>query len=160
MCEVTGSTLPRPLSWAGDEAEAAVTGRDPALERAGGSGGGARFTRRREDFVCVNCDEPVRGNGYTNHCPRCLWSMHVDVSPGDRAAECGGLMRPAGVLFEGGQYILAHECVRCGFQRRNRSAAGDSTQSLAALMGRPVPTPPSLSPYSHTAPRRPRRGRG
>lgn len=134
-----------------------MTGRDPVPERMGDSGGGARFTRRREDFVCANCGEPVRGDGYTNHCPRCLWSMHVDVSPGDRAAECGGPMRPAGVLFEGGQYILVHECVRCGFQRRNRSAVRDSTHALVALMGRPVPTPPGQSPRVRTSARRSRR---
>src|SRR3954452_24116834 len=69
---------------------------------------GARFTRTREDFTCGNCGAAVRGNGYTNHCPRCLWSRHVDVDPGDRAADCGALMRPVGVLFEGDQHVLVH----------------------------------------------------
>ncbi|MFA5023297.1 MAG: RNHCP domain-containing protein, partial [Candidatus Paceibacterota bacterium] len=30
------------------------------------------FKRQIEDFVCEHCGEKVVGNGYTNHCPRCL----------------------------------------------------------------------------------------
>ena len=100
---------------------------------------GARFTRTREDFVCGHCGAQVRGNGYTNHCPKCLWSRHVDVDPGDRAAECGGLMRPVGVLFEDGEHVLVQECERCGHRRRNRAARSDDRTALAGLFGNPVP---------------------
>ncbi len=102
---------------------------------------GARFTRRREDFTCEHCAAAVRGDGYTNHCPRCLWSKHVDVSPGDRASGCGGSMEPVGVLFEDGRHVLVHRCLSCGHLRRNRAAANDSRDALAALFGRPVPSP-------------------
>jgi len=40
-------------------------------------------------FVCAVCGfqvPPVTEGGYRNHCPRCLHSLHVDESPGDRAA--------------------------------------------------------------------------
>lgn len=113
---------------------------------------GARFTRTREDFACEHCGAAVRGNGYTNHCPKCLWSKHVDVAPGDRAAGCGGLMRPVGVLFEGGEHVLVQRCVRCGHQRRNRAARGDSRVALAALFGMAVPDPPPPRP-DHRRPR-------
>ena len=53
----------------------------------------ATFIRKTEDFICEHCGREVRGNGYTNHCPYCLWSKHVDINPGDRAAGCGGLKR-------------------------------------------------------------------
>ena len=53
-----------------------------------------QFVRRREDFVCEHCGTKVVGDGYTNHCPKCLWSKHVDIMPGDRAEDCQGLMRP------------------------------------------------------------------
>ena len=79
-----------------------------------------KFQRRIENFVCENCGRTVTGNGYTNHCPECLYSKHVDIAPGDRAAECGGLMRPIGSELSGGDYFVQHECVRCGFRRRNR----------------------------------------
>ena len=38
--------------------------------------------------------------GYTsrNHCPFCLWSLHVDENPGDRACECGGEMGIPGLM--------------------------------------------------------------
>ncbi|MBV9164205.1 MAG: RNHCP domain-containing protein [Pseudonocardiales bacterium] len=100
------------------------------------------FLRRREDFTCLHCGTPVRGNGYTNHCPRCLWSRHVDVNPGDRAAECGAAMEPIGALSEGGEIIVVHQCLACGHSRRNRSALDDDRDVLLELFGQPVPDPP------------------
>jgi RNHCP domain len=99
------------------------------------------FTRRREDFACLHCGTVVHGSGYTNHCPRCLWSRHVDVNPGDRAAECGGGMQPVGALSQRDGIVLVHRCVVCGHSRRNRSAADDDRAALLALFGRPVPDP-------------------
>ena len=62
------------------------------------------FIRKTEDFICENCGAVVVGNGYTNHCPACLYSKHVDRSPGDRAADCGGLMEPVAVALKRGDY--------------------------------------------------------
>ena len=68
-----------------------------------------KFQRTIEDFTCEQCNFAVKGNGYTNHCPKCLWSKHVDVNPGDRAATCGGLMEPIGAeVGGGGTYHCAH----------------------------------------------------
>ena len=50
------------------------------------------FERNVEDFVCTVCGQQVEGNGYTNHCPKCLSSLHVDINPGDRASSCYGVM--------------------------------------------------------------------
>ena len=102
----------------------------------------ARFSRRRENFTCAHCGRRVTGTGYTNHCPSCLWSRHVDVDPGDRLAECQGLMEPIGVLFENGRHIVVQRCVDCGHTWRNRSSPADASAVLATLMGRPVPDPP------------------
>lgn len=49
-----------------------------------------KFQRTTENFVCEKCGFIVEGNGYTNHCPNCIWSKHVDIHPGDRASLCGG----------------------------------------------------------------------
>lgn len=100
-----------------------------------------RFTRRVEDFTCGNCAREVRGNGYTNHCPYCLWSRHVDVFPGDREETCQGLMEPVGVLVSGDGHVIAHRCAGCAVIRHNKSAATDSRAALTALLGRPVPDP-------------------
>ena len=89
-----------------------------------------RFARTREDFHCTQCGEFVAGNGYTNHCPACLWSRHVDVRPGDRQATCRAPMRPRQVLDERGEFVIVHECVACGSLRRNRAAPEDDLSSL------------------------------
>ena len=55
-----------------------------------------RFTKNDGGFICANCGAEVVPLRYTsrNHCPRCLCSLHLDVNPGDRAADCGGIMDP------------------------------------------------------------------
>ena len=64
------------------------------------------FQKNVEDFVCGNCGGEVVGNGYTNHCPKCLWSKHVDINPGDRAEKCGGMMKPISVIKTKGDFSL------------------------------------------------------
>ncbi|WP_285661133.1 RNHCP domain-containing protein [Actinorhabdospora filicis] len=99
----------------------------------------AAFTRRIEDFTCAHCRREVKGTGYTNHCPRCLYSRHVDVNPGDRAAECGGMMAPIAAMLKGEQWIVMHECEACGHRRPNRCSPRDDRDLLIELMGRPFP---------------------
>lgn len=91
------------------------------------------FQRNIEDFRCEHCGEHVKGNGYTNHCPTCLYSKHVDISPGDRAATCGGLMEPIQVEQTGEGYELTHQCQKCGHTKINRSDALDDFEVLVAL---------------------------
>ncbi|WP_420871372.1 RNHCP domain-containing protein [Lysinibacillus xylanilyticus] len=43
--------------------------------------------------------EPLTNGSFRNHCPKCLFSKHVDTVPGDRASTCKGLMRPIGVDY-------------------------------------------------------------
>lgn len=93
-----------------------------------------RFSRCRENFVCGKCGQKVVGNGYTNHCPYCLFSKHVDVNPGDRQNQCFGLMEPIGVEIEQGEYILTHRCLKCGIIKRNRSVSNDSFETILDLV--------------------------
>ncbi len=83
------------------------------------------FTKNIQDFECENCGKTVTGNGYTNHCPKCLCSKHVDINPGDRQADCQGLMTVVNIELKGDQYILTHKCKKCGFSRRNKAAPED-----------------------------------
>ena len=92
-----------------------------------------KFTRTIEDFICGNCGREVYGNGYTNHCPVCLWSKHVDINPGDRAQTCGGLMKPIEVTKAGKEFMILHHCVRCDFERRNRVVADDVFETVIKL---------------------------
>lgn len=92
-----------------------------------------KFQRTSEDFTCDQCGFFVLGNGYTNHCPKCLWSKHVDVNPGDRAAVCGGAMEPIGVELDGGEYTIQHRCVACGFERKNKVSKEDDFNAVLQL---------------------------
>lgn len=76
-----------------------------------------------ESFVCAHCAATVPRAGRTarNHCPFCLHSLHVDVVPGDRAADCGGLLVPDGAVLAGGVWTLHHRCSLCGAERRVRA---------------------------------------
>lgn len=92
-----------------------------------------KFTRTKEDFTCENCGQKVRGDGYTNHCPDCLYSKHVDIHPGDRAEECQGMMRPIDYLMEKGDIYIVHECLHCGFIKKNKLHTKDNKEALANI---------------------------
>jgi len=92
------------------------------------------FQRTTENFICENCGAMVAGDGYTNHCPQCLYSKDVDVNPGDRASKCGGLMRPVGVETKKDGYVIIHRCMNCGKEKRNKAAKNDSVEMMISIM--------------------------
>ncbi len=91
------------------------------------------FQKRVENFVCGNCGEYVVGDGFTNHCPKCLWSKHVDKNPGDRMEKCGGLMEPIGVDQKRGEFVLIHKCLKCGTIKRNKVSPNDDREVLLKI---------------------------
>lgn len=91
------------------------------------------FIKKIEDFKCEHCGAEVTGKGYTNHCPKCLWSKHVDVEPGDRQAECGGLMRPTDLYYHSGKWIICQRCESCGFTRNDKIREEDDTEEVIRL---------------------------
>ncbi len=103
-----------------------------------------RFTKNDAGFVCCHCGKEVLPLGYTsrNHCPFCLWSLHIDVLPGDRANTCRGAMRPISAEPDPRRgYILYHRCERCGETVRNRAAheakvQPDDLEQIIALTAR------------------------
>ncbi|MDZ7798959.1 MAG: RNHCP domain-containing protein [Patescibacteria group bacterium] len=92
-----------------------------------------KFQRTKENFTCERCGFLVQGSGYTNHCPKCLWSKHVDINPGDRQASCQGLMEPVGVKVKSGEYVIVHRCSLCGFEKRNKAAENDNFNEILKL---------------------------
>ena len=88
------------------------------------------FIKKREDFVCGHCGAKVKGNGYTNHCPRCLWSRHVDIIPGDRKSECGGLMEPVEIEKDRKEFNIIHKCIKCGHTKKNRTSEYDDFDEI------------------------------
>ena len=93
----------------------------------------AQFKRTKEDFVCDVCGTVVHGNGYTNHCPRCLASKHVDVNPGDRLSDCHGVMEPVRFELRKGKEYVIQKCVKCGHERANKVAPEDSREALRSV---------------------------
>ncbi|MBR4205432.1 MAG: RNHCP domain-containing protein [Clostridia bacterium] len=97
---------------------------------------GKRFTKNDSGFVCANCGKEVPPLRYTsrNHCPSCLCSLHLDVNPGDRAADCGGVMDAVFAEPDAKRgFILTHRCRVCGAVRRNKAAADDDREKLIRL---------------------------
>ncbi len=90
-----------------------------------------KFQKRVENFICENCGEEVIGNGFTNHCPKCLYSKHIDINPGDRMANCEGLMKPIDLEQKNGSFVIVHKCEKCGFIRKNKVCEGDNYIQLA-----------------------------
>ncbi len=97
------------------------------------------FIRQAEDFTCAHCGAFVKGNGYTNHCPQCLWSMHVDIEPGDRAESCGGMMEPIGIEIRPKGTIIQQRCIKCGRIWKNSAAENDNAAVLIAISKMPPP---------------------
>ncbi len=100
-------------------------------------------------FQCKNCErkiskEKVIGTLYRNHCPHCLYSIDIDLSPGDRNSKCKGVMMPIGLTFkkEGkdkygkqrqGELMIIHECKKCKKFSINRIAGDDNSDSILQI---------------------------
>lgn len=99
------------------------------------------FTKVDEDFICEFCYRIVKGDGYTNHCPHCLISKHVDeLIPGDRQSQCGGLMKPIAAQIKSGRFIVFHRCTKCNKMTRNKAGKNDNVELLVELSAKPVKT--------------------
>lgn len=54
-------------------------------------------------------------SSHRNHCPNCLSSLHLDIKPGDRESDCGGIMDTIGVwVRKNDEWEIIHRCRRCG----------------------------------------------
>lgn len=102
---------------------------------------------RAESFRCRRCRLDVTadapGTAHRNHCPNCLWSRHLDDSPGDRAADCGSSMEPIAICVRGdGEWVIVHRCTGCDVVHLNRSAGDDNPLMLLRLAVMPLARPP------------------
>ena len=101
----------------------------------------------RRIFVCNVCARTVfpngAGSGHRNHCPYCLSSQHLDIEPGDREADCGGVMEPIAVWVEKTANGRSFTAARfAGALSSNRIAADDNPMKLMSLAMKPVSSPP------------------
>lgn len=79
------------------------------------------------------------GTRHRNHCPHCLWSVHLDDTPGDRASLCRGGMEPIAIWVDPrGEWHVVHRCGTCRTIHVNRIAGDDDERALLALAVRPL----------------------
>lgn len=94
------------------------------------------FIHKNEEFVCENCGfKNLLGNQIRNHCAQCLYSKHLDKEvPGDRLADCGGLMRPVSVFYKPSKgFMINFLCVKCGHTYVNKVLQGDNQELVSEI---------------------------
>lgn len=97
-----------------------------------------KFKRTIENFKCEHCGEEIKGDGYTNHCPFCLWSKHVDVNPGDRANECGGMMEPVKAFYEKDHWFATQKCEKCGEMKKIKLRDNDNLKVVEEIIAKDI----------------------
>lgn len=90
------------------------------------------FSKLDESFVCEKCNKSVNKLNYTSrdHCPYCLYSKHVDINPGDRLNECGGLLKPIGIEKFKDTYKIIYKCEKCSQMHKNIVAKDDDFNEI------------------------------
>ncbi len=78
-------------------------------------------------FKCRNCGNEVEPLGYTarDHCPKCLYSIHIDNNPGDRANTCLGDLVPVNIEKFKDSYKIIYKCNKCNEVKKNIMAQDD-----------------------------------
>ena len=111
-----------------------------------------RWQNVNTDFRCSHCQQMVFtetaiGTTQRNHCNFCLWSLHVDTKPGNRASLCRARMEPVALTFKHngwdkygkertGDIMLVHLCKGCGEININRIAGDDPESEIMAVFNR------------------------
>jgi len=98
----------------------------------------SKFIKKIENFICEKCGTKIKGKGFTNHCPNCLWSKHVDIHPGDREEICAGLMEPTAAEVKKDDYLIHFKCLRCGFKHKVHAAKNDNFEIILKLIHKPL----------------------
>lgn len=81
------------------------------------------------------------GTKHRNHCPFCLWSLHVAETrkQHDRTSDCKGGMEPIAISVQrDGEWSIVHRCERCQNIKTNRIAGDDDSLLLLSLALRPL----------------------
>lgn len=94
------------------------------------------FTKNDNGFTCTHCGKVVLPLGYTSrdHCPYCLYAIHIDNTPGDRANECKGEQEPIGMEISSKKgYVIVYKCKKCGKITRNIMAKDDNFELLLKI---------------------------
>lgn len=90
------------------------------------------------EFICKNCNfEVVKSENFKgrNHCPKCLYSLHLDIFPNDNANSCHGLMQPVGTLqTEENELLIIHKCSTCDKSSRAKVVFDDNYEKILEIL--------------------------
>ena len=96
-----------------------------------------RFKMIDEEFICLVCGKNVNKLNTTarDHCPYCLCSIHVDNNPGDRSANCGGILKPIDIEKSKKDSLkIIYKCDKCGIIKKNKTALDDNYDLILSIM--------------------------
>ncbi len=91
------------------------------------------FIKNDDEFICIHCGKKVEKLGYTSrdHCNYCLYSMHVDILPGDRENKCKGLLVPINVIETSKKgKVIIYKCNKCKQEVKNIVASDDNSEEI------------------------------
>lgn len=95
------------------------------------------FIKNDNEFICINCGKRIEKLKYTSrdHCNYCLFSLHVDVTPGDRENDCKGLLIPINVELNSKKgEVIVYKCQKCGAIIKNIVAKDDNRDEIYKIM--------------------------
>lgn len=95
------------------------------------------FIKNDNEFICKNCGRKVDKLGYTSrdHCPFCLYSIHVDIEPGDRQNQCKGMLVPINVIADSKKgKVIIYKCCKCKKIVKNIIAKDDSQEEIMKVI--------------------------
>lgn len=94
-----------------------------------------KFINKDESFTCNNCGYQVEPLKYSSrdHCPMCLYSIHIDINPGDRQNTCLGNLIPIGIEKFKDTYKIIYKCSKCKEIHKNIMARDDDMNKIIEL---------------------------
>ena len=95
------------------------------------------FVKNDNEFICKNCGHKVEKLKYTSrdHCNNCLFSVHVDITPGDRKNECMGMLEPMNIIETSKKgKVIIYKCKKCGREVRNIVADDDNKERIYEIV--------------------------
>jgi len=95
-----------------------------------------KFTKNDNSFKCAHCGNivPVLNVSSRDHCTLCLYGLHVDINPGDRANECRGALKPISITPDSRRGFMIHyTCEKCGAKINNKAAHDDNFEEILRI---------------------------
>lgn len=95
-----------------------------------------KFKMIDESFKCIICGKKVNPLKYSarDHCPYCLYSIHIDINPGDRLNKCHGILKPIDIDKFKDTYKIVYKCEKCHEIHRNIIANDDNFDMILKIM--------------------------